>query len=125
MIESDDKPVDHARRGRSKRDYLKFRIELATELIGTFCSRKRARTTSQSSAQLERLNHTLGHFPVQADRKLDCVVCNKKRQKEGLSRAGFRHESIIKCSHYDVHLCVHKDRPCFKKYHTLVRYWTS
>ena len=42
VIESDAKPVDHARRGRSKRDYLKFRIELATELIGTFCSRKHA-----------------------------------------------------------------------------------
>lgn len=124
ILDSYAHPVQHALRGRSKRDFLKFRIELATQLIGNFRSRKRAgRRTSDESANLERLNLSLGHFPVQAEKKLECIVCRTQRQKQKLSRSELRHESIIKCSHCNVHLCVHKDRPCFTKYHTLVRYW--
>ena len=122
VLESYARPVQHALRGRSKRDYLKFRIRLATQLIGGFSSRKRqGRRQSDQSMQQER---PLGHFPVQASKKLECIVCRTKRQKEQLSRRELRHESIIKCSHCDIHLCVHKDRQCFTKYHTLVRYWS-
>ena len=125
ILESYARPLEHALRGRSKRDYLKFRIELATQLIGGFSSHKRrGRRQSDESMQQERLNLSLGHFPVQASKKLDCIVCRTKREKLHLSRAELRHESIIKCSHCNVHLCVHRDRPCFTKYHTLVRYWT-
>ena len=111
ILESHAKSIDHASRGCLKRDYLKFRIELAIQLIGDYHSSKRAgRKQSEASAQLERLNPTLGLFPVQAEKKLECIVCITKRQKKGLTRKEFRHESIIKCSHCDVHLCVHKDR---------------
>ena len=34
------KPIDHARSGRSKRDYFAFRYELANGLIGGFRSRQ-------------------------------------------------------------------------------------
>ena len=60
---------------------------------------------------MERLNATLGHWPV---------VCSECRQKHGLPRQGNRHETRQKCSNCNVHLCVDKERNCYCKYHTLV-----
>ena len=110
--------------GRQKRDYLSFRIELAEELIGGFRGRKRSgRQRSEASAELIRLKLELGHFPIQSGKKLECVVCNKLREKRGLTRTQMRHETRIKCNVCDVHLCIDSDRNCYVKYHTLVDYW--
>ena len=88
VLESHAKPVEHALRGHQKRDFLRFRIELAEALIETFQNRKRAgRRRSGESHQEERLNPELGHWPIQVSKKLECVVCNIKRQKQHLSRS--------------------------------------
>ena len=124
ILDSHVRPLEHALRGRRKRDYLSFRIELAEQLIGTFRSRQRSgRRSSGEHAQAERLNPVLGHWPISTTNKLDCTVCTKRRHKLGLARAGNRHESRIKCSHCNVHLCVDQERDCFHKYHSLVEYW--
>ena len=125
VLDSHVRPLEHALRGRKKRDYLSFRIELAEMLIGTFRSRQRAgRRVSAEHSQLDRLNPALGHWPVSATNKLDCVVCSLRRKKQGLPRAGNRHESRIKCCHCNVHLCVDQERDCFCKYHSLVEFWS-
>ena len=124
VLDSYYRTAQHQAQGRRKRDYLTFRLELAEELIGGFSSRKRAgRRRSDENQQLDRLNIELGHLPVAVQQKLECTVCNMKRQKLGMSRSQFRHESQIVCSVCKVHLCIHIDRNCFQKYHTLVEYW--
>ena len=124
VLESHTKPLEHALRGRSKRDFLRFRLQLAEELIGSFRSRKRAgRRRSDEHEQAARLKPHHGHWPVQVTSKLDCVVCSTIRQKRKLPRGEMRHESRIRCSYCNVALCVHQDRDCFKKYHTLVQFW--
>ena len=56
------KPIEHARSGRSKRDYFAFRYELANGLLGGFRSRQLpGRPRSYEHTQLDRLNLTMGH----------------------------------------------------------------
>ena len=40
ILEYHTKPLEHALRGRSKRDFLRFRLQLAEELIGSFQSKQ-------------------------------------------------------------------------------------
>ena len=107
--------------GAVKQDFLNFRLTLAVQLVGT--SRKsqggRPRTLENSTL---RLDITQSHLPEYVSHKRDCVVCCKVRLTKGLSRSQFRHESAIKCSTCDVHLCLSKDRNCYKIYHTQVDY---
>ena len=112
--------VEHTQRGRKKRDVLQFRLELASELIGGFSSRKSPGRSC--STELERLNGSLGHWPVHVKNKLDCVVCSAIICKKHLPRSKNRHESRIQCSHCKVHLCVAPGRDCFLKYHKLSDY---
>ena len=82
----DTKPLEHALRGRSKRDFLRFRLQLAEELITSFRSRKRAgRRISDEHEQAARLKPHHGHWQVQVTSKLDCVV-STIRQKRKLPR---------------------------------------
>ena len=55
ILESHARPVQHALRGRNKRDFLKYRIELAHLLIADFSSRRRqaGRRLSEDSMNLE------------------------------------------------------------------------
>ena len=101
------RPAEYARSSRAKRDMLKFCLELANELIGSFTSRKcPGRHLSSEHSQLGRLNWALGHWPVYVKRKSDCVGCAARIIKNKLPRAGNRHESRICCSHCKVYLCV-------------------
>ena len=79
---------------RKKHDYLEFRVALAEE-----------------------------HLPTIDGSSRMCVVCSKVREVKKLKRSEYRHETQIKCGVCDVNLCVTKDRNCFVKYHTCVRYW--
>ena len=111
--------------GRNSRDYLAFRIALAEELVGSFRGRRHiGRPRSLESQRLERLDTSLGHWPVVVQEKRVCVVCSKVREKRGLTRNQYRHESRVTCSVCKVHLCVTSERDCFKKYHTLDNYWS-
>lgn len=113
-LDSHIHPLEHALR-RRKRDYLTFRLQLAEELVGGFCSCKRAgRHSSSEHSDMQRLTVDLGHWPQQSPKCLGCVVCTRRKS---------RHESCITCSVCKVHLCIHGSRDCFKKYHTLVEYW--
>ena len=113
---------DPSLRGRKKRDFLDFHLDLAEQLIGLHTLRHQSgRPSRLDSTTPPRLNANLGHYPVQDIKKMKCVVCNTKRLKTGTD---IRHESRIKCSHCEVLLCIHKDRDCFRKYHTANDYWT-
>ena len=107
--------------GRKKRDFLGFRLDVAEQLIGSHSLRHRSSHTPQTdSTTPQRLDHTLGHYPIQDIKKMKCVVCSTKRLKTGTD---IRHESRIKCAQCEVFLCIHQDRDCFKKYHTEVEFW--
>ena len=109
---------------REKKDMLSFRIELATELIGCFPSPERAagRPRSSEHVQLDRLNPSLGHWPIQLSSKGRCVVCLEIVRKKSLPTIGHRHVFRIQCEYCKVPLCVAAKRNCFKKYHTLVTF---
>ena len=97
---------------------------MAHQLIGSFHFRQRARCPSSGErATAARLNVQLNHWPVQVEKKLECVVCNTKRTKQQLRRSEMRHESGFICSQCNVHLCISSDRDCFKSYHTKAEYW--
>ena len=69
-------PADHARVGRQKRDMMKFRLELASQLIGGFSSRsRRGRPRSGEHSQLARLQPSHRHWPVHCTRKNNCSLC--------------------------------------------------
>ena len=115
----------HTRIGTNKRDYLAFRLALAEELVGSFRGRSRVgRPRSLDQLDVTRMDASRGHLPELGSSLLDCVVCLKVREIRRLSRSQYRHESKFRCSVCNVHLCISKERNCFKKYHTLVRYWT-
>ena len=121
ILERHAKPLQHALRGRNKRDFLRFRLELAEQLIETFRSQKRA--GRRRSTESDRLKSQLGHLPIQVANKLECVVCNTRRARLKLTRSQLCHETRFKCTHCNVHLCIDQNRQCFQKYHTLVCYW--
>ena len=103
---------------------MHFRLELAQLQIGSFRSRQRAGCPrSAKHAKQDRLNVALGHWPEGLKVKRDFVVCSKYRHVQHIPRAQGRHESSVRCLHCKVQLCVHNDRQCFQKYHTLVEFW--
>ena len=106
------KPSEHLLRGRKKRNILSFRLELAEELIGSFCSRQRVGGHPRSAEHLllDRLNSKKGN----------CYVCMASIRSQGLPTVGNRHESRIQCEHCRVYLCITAERNCLKNYHTLV-----
>ena len=118
-------PSHYAQRGRSKRDFLAFRLDVAKQLIGGFQSRKKlaGRPRNVEYQSIKRLNVQLGHWPVRVEKKLECIVCAIKRRKLLLTRHEMRHESRIKCCKCNVHLCIEENRDCFIKYHTTIQYW--
>ena len=110
--------------GQTPRDYLAFRMSLGEELIGSFSTRQRAGCPRSLEHQHDlRLNTSRSHLPVIVGLKRDCVVCVQYRKVKKLASSQYRHESAIQCSTCKVHLYVASGRPCFEKYHTLVRYW--
>ena len=70
VLDSYIHPLEQALRGRKKRDYLTFRLQLAEELIGGFCSRKRA--GRRPSCEHRRLTVDLGHWPQQSQKSQHC-----------------------------------------------------
>ena len=82
-------------------------------LIGSYSGRKRA-GHPQLEDKGERLNLSLGHFPVKSKDGRRCVVCNSH---------GVHHDTWCSCSVCKVHLCdAMSGRECFTKYHALTNY---
>ena len=89
----------------TRRDYLTFRLVLASELIGTFTSRKRlGRPRSDEHAECTRLNHNLDQYPRTVAKTKRCVVCEGTRRRKQLPERDNRHESQTLCSTCQVHL---------------------
>ena len=86
-------------------NYLDYRIELAKQLIGNYCSRKRlGRPPSSSVPPPKRI--TLSHFPAKTT-KGRCAHCKNGR-------------TVWHCGQCDKRLC-HigiQDTDCYLKYHT-------
>ena len=90
---------------RKQLTYLDFRVALAREFIGEYCSRKRpGHPLSASVPPLKRV--TVAHFPCKA-KKGRCQHC----------RNGW---TVWFCSQCDRRLCHsgQKDTDCFLQYHT-------
>ena len=84
--------------------YLEYRVELAKQLIGNYCSRKRpGRPPSSSIPPPNRM--TLPHFPAKTT-KGRCALCKESR-------------TVWHCGQCDKRLCHtgHKDTDCYLKYH--------
>ena len=97
---------DERHRGTGRRrDYLAFRKDLANCLIDGFSSRKEV---SARNLQVDRLNTFLRHLPQFVSENRECVLC---------TRRGERHHSNVKCTSCERHLCVARDRNCFKRFH--------
>ena len=99
----------------SRDDYLKFRCDLAEQLIGSFSTGGPRPPRSRLD---ERLNSTLRHLPV-ASKSKRCIVCADTRNSDG----GSRHETNIDCIVCKVPLCCNVRRNCFLKYHTDQIFW--
>ena len=112
-------PHLHQATGRQKFDFLKFRLEVATQLINSFSSRQRSPNQTSNN---DRLNIHLGHWPILVEDKRDCIVCKDTSNRWNLPRKEGRHQTRNKCSYCNVYLCIDKDRDCFTKYHTLMHY---
>ena len=83
---------------RKKHDYLEFRVALAEELIGSFCSRQHiGRPRSHDHQQVLRLDNTQSHLPTIDGSSQKCVVCSKVREVKKLKRSEYRHETQMKC----------------------------
>lgn len=106
--------IKHERPGKRKRDLLKFKPDLAHELIGQRRIRKRAGISrSVTSNQLLRLDGQ-NHLPVVGEGKDHvCVVCKEKHVKykdrnPGVSYAENpfkRCKTTIKCEKCEKYLC--------------------
>ena len=106
-----------------EQDYLAFHLALTVERVGNSCRRSLGgRPCSMEHAQCLRLDNTQDHLPECVAFKRDCLVCAKVREKK-FTRQQYRHESCAKCTTCDVHLCLTKDRNCYKIYHTKVDYF--
>jgi len=97
--------------------FLEFWIELADQLIGSFCGKAVLGHPRRSYTPDElRLDISKCHSPKQVAIKGRCAVCAYKGRQEN-SRREYRHESRIVCRVFNVHLCVAVDRDCFHNYH--------
>ena len=122
IVESHVRTAEYTRVS-ARRDYLTFRLELASELIGTFTSRKRLGwPRSDEHAKRTCLNHNLDHYPCTVAKAKRCVVCEGTRRRKQLPEHGNRHESRTLCWTWQVHLCIDDERRCFEKYHIHVDY---
>ena len=98
IMESHVRAAEHTHVS-TRRDYLTFRLVLASELIGTFTSRKRlGRPRSDEHAERTRLKHNLDHYPRTVAQTKRCVVCEGTRRRKQLPERGNRHESRTLCS---------------------------
>jgi len=108
-------PHLHQATGRQKFDFLKFQLEVATQLINSFSSRQRAANQTSND---DSLKIHLGHWPILVEDKCDYIVCRDTSNRWNLPRKEGQHQTRNKCSYCNVYLCIDKERDCFTKYHT-------
>ena len=105
VLDSYVRPDEHARKGRSKLNFLQFQYEVSRDLIGQFRGRQRVgRPHSDEYVSADRLL-PLGHWPVYVERKGNCVVCQAIMKRKKLPTKANRHESRIQCEHCNCLSC--------------------
>ena len=96
---------------------VKFRLQLFRELVGDYCSRKRAGQPLSGATSQPRSSLHFRHFPVK----------QKSTSKSGMSRCWYcynchrpkrRRETVWFCRECNLHLChTGDDQDCFILYH--------
>lgn len=109
-----------------KQEFLRFRVNIAQQLIAGQSFRARiGRRISQPLSEVDALRLNGQFHPLEfTDSRLDCVVCAKVVQAQGLHRYE-RSKSGVKCTVCNVALCVNKQRSCWNMWHTRVEYWLN
>lgn len=109
-----------------KQEFLRFRVNIARQLIAGQSFRVRiGRRISQPLSEVDALRLNGQFHPLEfTDSRLDCVVCAKVVQAQGLHRYK-RSKSGVKCTVCNVALCVNKQRSCWNMWHTRVEYWLN
>ena len=97
-------------RGAKPKLQLDFRSELAAQLIGNFCGRKRSITLPAPQAQ-ENADEFMGHFIENiVGRKKQCVECKQASRK---TPKGYPIETRSRCRQCQLPMC----RGCFVENH--------
>ena len=106
----------HAVSSRARRSLLQFKLELAKQLIGGFCGRKRypgKKRKCVSQANAIALHNLPGHQEVKFQgRKKACIHCSNHGRKTPCGRTP---ETTYGCNRCGVNLCRNS---CFLQYHT-------
>lgn len=108
------------------KEFLRFRVNIARQLIAGQSFRARiGRRISQPLSEVDALRLNGQFHPLEfTDSRLDCVVCAKVVQAQGLHRYE-RSKSGVKCTVCNVALCDNKQRSCWNMWHTRVEYWLN
>ena len=106
----------HRASSRSRRSLLSFKLELAKQLIGGFCGRKKYAGKKRKSTNLDNalsLPNLPGHREVKLEGRkgacINCSVCGRRNP------SGRTPETVFGCDRCGVHLC---RSGCFLEYHT-------
>ena len=106
----------HAASSRARRSLLQFKLELAKQLIGGFCGRKRYPGKKRKFASQDNaiaMHNLPGHQEVKFQgRKKACVHCSNHGRK---TPSGRTPETTYGCNRCGVNLCRNS---CFLQYHT-------
>lgn len=106
----------HTPSSRTRRTHLHFRLELAKQLIGGFCGRKKYAGKKRKATPLDNalsLPNLPGHHEVKLEgRKGACICCSLNGRRNPSGRTP---ETSFGCDRCGVHLC---RSGCFLEYHT-------
>ena len=131
VIEGDTVP--HKVDGKTKRDFLSFKLDLAHQLIGDGYTERHqtgGRPRSDVNNTPPRLDRT-DHWPVAGVGKdHTCVVCTARHKQYRDTHAGVKYadnpnkisKTTMMCEKCRVYLCCNNHKDCFKVYHTRVQY---
>ena len=110
----------------SKQEFLRFRINIAPQLIAGQSFRARiGRHISQPLSEVDPLRLNGQYHPLEfTDSRRDCVVCAKVVQVQGPHK-NKRSKSAVQCEICKVRLCVNKQKSCWNMWHTRVEYWLN
>ena len=89
---------------------LDFRYSIAQTMIRKFSSRKRAVPLSRPSKRSRGPSFDIvDHLPDFASSRVRCDFCSSKNVES---------RTYVRCTTFNITLCLQKDRSCFQQYHT-------
>ena len=89
---------------------MEFLFSLARSKIGKFSNRERAFPTNRPSKKSKCDSFgVVDHLPEFAATRTQCALCSTRQ---------IENRTFIRCSFYNVHLCLQKDRNCLYLHHS-------